>query len=160
MGITRKSKRRTVSHADTSLISAEDSSSIRHRFFRARPRAKLPRTSFCLRPPVQKCMIAAAIASNGTRFLSAREKNYFAPRSIAASIFIVIVVVPGFVTPARFPIDFFLPFVCVQYKQRSPFVFLTQTCKSIAVLYIESIEKIDLIFQLNLTWSHSMVTKY
>lgn len=58
MAITRKSKRRIVSHADMSLISAEDSSSIRHHFFRVRSRKNLKNQLLPAR--VQKYMIAAA----------------------------------------------------------------------------------------------------
>jgi len=76
MGITRKSKRRTVSHADTSLISLpNDSSSIRHRFFSA----KISRTSFCQR--VQKCVIATVTEAHLTAFVS-RKKIISFPQSI------------------------------------------------------------------------------
>lgn len=73
MGITRKSKRRNVLHVDTSLISAEDSSSIRHRFFRARPRKNLENQLLPARTKVYDC--------NGNRaYLTAfgLAKNYFA----------------------------------------------------------------------------------
>lgn len=67
MGITRKSKRRTVSHADTSLISAEDSSSIRHRFFRPRSSAQKSRepASAAARTKVYDCTARQPSASNG-----------------------------------------------------------------------------------------------
>lgn len=71
MRITRKSKRRTVSHADTSLISLpNDSSSIRHRFFSA----KISRTSFCHR--VQKCMIATVTEAHLTAFVSGKKFRF------------------------------------------------------------------------------------
>jgi len=71
MGITRKSKHRTVSHADMSLISLpNDSSSIRHRFFFT----KIPRTSFCHR--VQKCMIATVTEAHLTAFVPGKKFRF------------------------------------------------------------------------------------
>lgn len=72
MGITRKSKRRTVSHADTSLISLpNDSSSIRHRFLlRKNLENQLHRQR------VQKCMIATVTEAHLTAFVSLVKKLF------------------------------------------------------------------------------------
>lgn len=69
MGITRKSKRRTVSHADTSLISLpNDSSSIRHRFL-----LRKNLENQLLRQRVQKCMIATVTEAHLTAFVSRKK---------------------------------------------------------------------------------------
>lgn len=79
IGIMRKSKHRIVSHADMSLISAEDSSSIRHHFFRVRPRKNLKNQLLPSR--VQKYIIAAVNWTYLTAY-SFLVKNYFIPQSI------------------------------------------------------------------------------
>lgn len=74
IGIMRKSKHRIVSHADMSLISAEDSSSIRHHFFRVRPRKNLKNQLLPSR--VQKYMIAAVNWTYLTAYLFLVKKLF------------------------------------------------------------------------------------